>query len=210
MGRFISFRTILSPILGGVLIGASASISADPAGDARAIIESTSEKIICAMHNAREKEDGDPANLRGQIEAILVPHIDAIAMSRMALGDHWINASKDQKIAFAKQFRRLLARSYSTALAGYEGEIIEYRNGEISGGGKEATVRTEVFPKTGPSVPIHYTMSFYDDRWRMADVRIDGASLIANHSVNFTAQIQQGGIDNVIEQLRRHNRIDGA
>ena len=210
MSGFTASRA-LSPLLTGLLLlGATTITQAAPGDDAQAVIETTAEQIICAMHNAREKADSDPANLRGQVEAILVPHFDAIAMSRLALGDHWNSASKEQKIAFAKQFRRLLARSYSTALASYEGEIIEYQSGKVAAGGKEATVRTEIFPKNGPSIPIHYTMSLYDGNWRVVDVRIAGASLIINHSDNFTAQIQQGGLDHVIQQLRQHNAVEGA
>ena len=209
MDRFVSFRVIPFLAAALILMGASTAVSAEAADDAKAVIESTSKKLICAIHNSRGKKARDPANLRGQVEAILAPHFDAIAMSRLALGDHWGNASREQKIDFTKQFRRLLVRSYAATLAGYEGDAIEYKSGEVSGSGRKATVRTEIFPANGPSVPIHYTMNLYDGKWRMADVRIDGMSLVTNHRANFNEQIKAGGLDLVIEQLHEHNVVDG-
>ena len=52
-------------------------------------------------------------------------------------------------------------------------------------------------------------MNLYDGRWRVADVRVDGISLVTNYRTSFNDQINAGGLDGVIERLRAHNTGDG-
>ena len=84
-----------------------------------AVLETASRQMITAINANHEKIQADPSMVNGLVEEILMPHIDFISSSKWVLGKHWRRASKEQKLEFIRQFRGLLLRFYSAALAEY-------------------------------------------------------------------------------------------
>ncbi|NJN00628.1 MAG: hypothetical protein HC793_03205 [Aquincola sp.] len=51
------------------------------------------------------------------IETKVAPHFEFISMTRLAMGRNWRQATPDQHKALSREFRTLLVRTYTTALA---------------------------------------------------------------------------------------------
>ena len=66
-----------------------------------------------------------------------------------------------------------------------------------------ATVRTEVKRDNGDRVSVNYYMRKTPDGWKAWDVVIDGISYVNSYRQDFGAQIDQQGLDAVINRLEK-------
>ncbi len=66
--------------------------------------------------------------INGIVHQILLPHIDLESMSRSVVGrEYWSGATPLQKTAFKQAFTNLIIKVYSTPLASYEDDKIEFK-----------------------------------------------------------------------------------
>ncbi len=57
----------------------------------------------------------------------------------------------------------------------------------------------------GTPVPVNYTMRATPQGWKAWDITIEGISYVKNYRTDFGAEIDQKGIDAVIERLEAQN-----
>lgn len=181
--------------------------------DPKALLESVSNKMITALNDNRDGIKQDPAVTQRLIEEILIPHIDFITAAKYVLGKHWDTASKKQKIAFIKAFRKLLLRFYSSALTEYlnshDGQLdpkimVFFKPSDANA--KQLVVRSEVQPKSGKPVPVNYQMHITRKGWKVFDVSVEGVSVITTYKTSFASEIQQSGLDALIASLESRNQ----
>ena len=70
---------------------------------------------------------------------------------------------------------------------------------------KSATVRTEVLRDDGTPVPVNYRLRATPDGWKAWDVTIEGVSYVKNFRTDFAAEINDRGLEAVIERLEKQN-----
>lgn len=177
-----------------------------------ALLEETTDKMFAALNKDRAKIKQDPNHTQTLVEEILLPNIDIITASKYVLGKHWDTASKEQKLRFIREFRTMLLRFYSSALSEYlnthdeklEKSIMKYYPAN-EGDQKDVIVRSEVTPKNSKPVPVLYHMHLTDKGWRIYDVSVEGVSVITTYKTSFASDIQQKGLDTLIESLVDRN-----
>jgi phospholipid transport system substrate-binding protein len=64
-----------------------------------------------------------------------------------------------------------------------------------------ATVRTLVRRDDGTEVPVNYTLRSTSSGWKAWDVTIEGISYVKNFQTDFGAEINQKGLDHLIQRL---------
>jgi phospholipid transport system substrate-binding protein len=70
----------------------------------------------------------------------------------------------------------------------------------------QATVRTEVKRSDGTRVPVNYSMRATPAGWKAWDVTIEGISYVRNLRNDVGAEVDQRGLDAVIERLETESR----
>ncbi len=185
--------------------------SAEPAP--RETVEQATQDILATVRREEASMRGNPTHVRALIDQALAPYIDFPRMARLVLGKHWRSASSEQKVNFTREFRGLLVRFYSNALAEYLlkntiPEDIEMTVLPVAQkpGDKRVTVRTRVQAAGRAPVPVNY--SLYLNRgglWKVYDVSVDGISLLVNYRTSFANQIRDKGIDGLIRTLADNN-----
>ncbi|MGA8048822.1 MAG: ABC transporter substrate-binding protein [Burkholderiales bacterium] len=150
------------------------------------------------------RTDG-PWNITELVEPIL-PLFDFRQMTRLAVARSWPLASPEQQNALVAEFRTLLVRTYSTALARYRGQTIEYKPLRMAPGGTEVTVKSTVNQPGAERMAIDYDMEKTTAGWRVYDVKIAAISLITTYRSTFAQAIRDGGVDGLIESLSAGNR----
>lgn len=178
------------------------------------VLKKASDEMFIQLNANREKLSNNPAEVQKVIEQILLPHIDIISASKWVLGKHWRRASKDQKIRFIRQFRNLLLRFYSTALAEYLGDkkgkkldpgMIKFKRLRAAPEDTEVTVRSDVIPTSGKPIPVNYHMHLTKKGWRVYDVSVEGISIVTTYRTSFGSEISAHGLDSLIKSLSRKN-----
>lgn len=169
------------------------------------IVKDTSAQMLDALRKNRATLDQNPSRLYGLVNQIVLPHFDFELMSRWVLGKAWQQASPEQRHRFTEAFRVLLIRTYAKALLEYSDDEIRVLSPSAKVEGDDATVRTEVNPKTGQPIPINYSMHLGGDVWKVYDVTVGGVSLVTNYRSAFASQVRNQGLDAVIADLQQRN-----
>jgi phospholipid transport system substrate-binding protein len=156
---------------------------------------------------AKDKEiKSTKAKLVGLIDAKVLPHFNFVGMTRLAVGPAWNKATPEQKDQLSEQFKTLLVRTYSSALAAYSSQKFEFRPLRMKPGETDVTVTVRVLQQGAQPVPIEYSMEKTSAGWKVYDMVVGGVSLVANYRTEFANKIERSGIDGLIRDLQTKNR----
>jgi len=201
-------RGILAWVL--LLTGAAAASGAVPGPGPQELIETAAMRLLNALDADRLAARSDASRVRKLVDEILLPHFDTDYTARLVLGKHWRDATPEQRQRFIDAFYQSLLRNYGSALAEFTADrmtVLPFR-GDLATG--QATVRTEVKRSDGTRVPVSYTMRATPSGWKAWDVTIEGISYVRNLRNDVGAEVNQRGLDAVIERLEAEDPRDGA
>jgi len=205
-------KMILVALLGLVPLALSAQTApaakpavAVPGPGPQELMQKVSQDLLHELDASRAAITRDPTKLRALADKHLLPHFDVDYAARLVLGKHWRTATDAQKKRFIDAFYQSLMRNYGDAVAEFTAErlsILPFK-GDLASGA--ATIRTEVKRSNGTPVPVNYTMRATPEGWKAWDVTIEGISYVKNYRTDFGAEIDQKGIDAVIQRLEAQN-----
>lgn len=211
--RFKRTRSLLVCAgIGMILLAASAQDVPDENSNTPAAAnpsETPNEVVAIASTAIAEQLDGRQAHLKDHptelyalIDGLLLPHFDTRYAGRLVLGNHWRNATDEQRSRFVDVFYQFLVQSYADGILGFEQDSLTILPPEGEVDEKRAVVKTTIRMEDGTLVPVNYSMRNSAAGWRVYDVRIEGVSYIQNYRNQLNAEIKALGIDAVIERLQ--------
>ncbi|HHH43827.1 MAG TPA: ABC transporter substrate-binding protein [Gammaproteobacteria bacterium] len=168
------------------------------------VIRTATERVLNELRLEPERRK-DPEQLRMVIERHVAPHMDFVTLSRLTLGKNWRRATVAQRERFVREYGRLLVKVYSTALAGYSNQKVEYLSSKVNVDQRRATVRTRIVEPGQAPLAVDYGLRKIDGNWKIYDVRIEGISLVMNYRASFSEEISAHGFDGLIERLVLRN-----
>ncbi len=171
------------------------------------LLQSTSNQLISALQRNQATLKTKPQIVYAIVNQILLPHVDVMSMSSRALGrDAWLKAIPNQRKAFAQEFVTLLIRTYSSALAQYTNEKVNFlpMRGDYY---KQPRVQVNsvIVRESGPSINLSYRLMRENGQWMLYDFSVDGVSIIESFRSQFAGELQQSGIEGLISKLAQHN-----
>jgi phospholipid transport system substrate-binding protein len=171
------------------------------------LLQNTSNQLISALQRNQATLKTKPQIVYGIVNQILLPHVDVMNMSSKALGrEAWLRATPKQKQAFSQQFVTLLIRTYSSALAQYTNERVNFlpMRGDYNSQSR-VQVNSVIVRESGPSINLSYRMMRVGGQWMLYDFSVDGVSIIESFRSQFVEELQHNGIDGLITKLAQHN-----
>ncbi len=166
------------------------------------LIKDTSEEMIRILEQDRQRLIDDPEHVYRLATDILVPHVDMYRVSRLVLGKYWRRASRDQRMRFSKEFRRMLVRTYASALKQFRGQAdIDFLPMRDAPGNNNVIVNTKIAHAGAQPVSVSYRMHLKRGQWLVYDVKVEGVSLVTNYRSSFAHQIRQKGLDHLILRI---------
>ncbi len=175
-----------------------------PAPDA--MLQSVTLEVVAALKREREMNAGDTAQVANVVETKVLPLFDFNRMTQSAMARNWRLASPVQQTALVAEFKTLLVRTYSAALASYHGQTIEFRHLAIASADTEITVKSVVKqPGTAPE-NMDYDMEKTPAGWKVYDIKVAGVSLITTYRDTFSESVKDDGVDGLIKLLADKNR----
>jgi phospholipid transport system substrate-binding protein len=204
---------VIAALLTGLGIGAA--VAADPtpapatstapatvqADDPGKLVQSSAEGMLKDLDANREAYRKDPTKVNALVDKWLLPHFDTAYSARLVLGKHWRDASEDQRKRFVNAFYQSLLRNYSSALADFTSDRMKFLPAQVDG--DNATVRTEIKRSNGTRIPVNYSLRKTPDGWKAWDVVIEGISYVKSFREDFGAEIDQKGLDAVIQRIEK-------
>jgi phospholipid transport system substrate-binding protein len=174
-----------------------------------ALVKQTAEDVIEVIKNDKDIQSGNKQKIYALAEEKILPNFDFERVCRLVLGKNWRTATPEQQATFQKEFRSLLLRTYSTALAKYRNQTINYKPTSMDNESGVATVKTEIIQPSGPPISVDYSLSKNGTEWKVFDIVIESVSLVTNYRSQFGAEIRQNGIDSLNKKLADKNRAAG-
>ena len=179
---------------------AAASAEVDASGPSQ-LIESAANAMLKELDARRADFRKDPTKVYALVDRILLPHFDVDYAARLVLAKHWRTASPEQRKRFVDAFYKSLLNNYGDALVEFTGDRIKVLPAKVEPAATTATVRTEVKRNNGDKIPVNYSLRKGDDGWKAWDVTIEGISYVKSFREDFGAEIDQKGIEAVIQRL---------
>jgi phospholipid transport system substrate-binding protein len=207
-GGLSSFIILLSSAL--FVLNAVAASTASPQPGPEQLVKQTADQVLSKLQQERPELKAHPDKIYNLVKDIILPHFDFKRMSQWVLGANWRRATAEQRDHFLTEFRDLLVNTYGYALLRYENENIQYlptRGNPASG---RVEVRTQIQQPEGTSIPVDYQLYKKQGEWKVFDLSIDGMSLVTNYRSSFADQIQQIGLNGLINRLAQHNQDAAA
>jgi phospholipid transport system substrate-binding protein len=167
------------------------------------LVRNTVEEVLAVLKQNKERR-----LLEEIVEKKVLPHFDFRVMTQTAMGKSWRDATPAQKQALEREFRTLLVRTYTAALAEASGvdRAIEVRPLQMKPGDDYTTVRTLVKEPGRPPISIDYRMTLTDKIWKVTDIVAENASLVISYRGSFNTEISRSGIDGLIKVLEDKNK----
>jgi phospholipid transport system substrate-binding protein len=171
-----------------------------------ALLKRVTEEVVGTIRQDKAIQAGDAARIRALVEAKILPHFDFRRATQLAVGAHWRAATPEQQERLTREFRTLLVRTYSGALANYRDQVIEFRPLRARPGDTDVTVRSQVKQPGAEPVVIEYDLENTGAEWKVYDVRVAGISLVVTYRSSFSEEVRNRGIDGLIGTLAAKNR----
>ena len=195
------FSSLMVSLL--VAVGASNLAHAETAPDA--LIKQVSTDVLDAVKADKNIQAGDVQKVVALVDTKVMPHINFQRMTASAVGRYWRQATPDQQKRLQEEFKTLLVRTYSGALAQVKDQTVALKPMRSAPQDTEVVVRTEVRGK-GDAVQLDYRLEKAGDAWKIYDVNVLGVWLVENYRNSFAQEIGVSGIDGLIAKLAERNK----
>ncbi|WP_028293198.1 MlaC/ttg2D family ABC transporter substrate-binding protein [Oceanobacter kriegii] len=224
----IRIITLAMALMLSLLAPVSQALESDELGEhAHEVVRRVTTQVMERIDNNRHLYESDKARFYWELEDVLGPMVDFRRLTRKIMGKHYFKATKQQRIRFARAFKRSLLSSYATGLiefTDYEVRMLPPRD-DFEHTSSNTLVDLEVITPSGKVFPItqsmYYDLSSYS--WKAQNVVVNGinvgqlfneqfAQLVNDNDGNIGAAIEQW-IENLQEQgreLRQRAVIQGT
>ncbi|MEO8144402.1 MAG: ABC transporter substrate-binding protein [Betaproteobacteria bacterium] len=197
--RFATAAAAASLVLAGGVRAQSEAMAPD------VLVKTVTLEVVDIIKNDKDIQKGDRKKVIALIEAKVLPHFNFQAMTASATGRNWEKASAEQKARLTDEFKTLLVRTYSSALAAYSTQKFEFRPLRAKPTDTDVTVFVRIMQSGDQPVTIDYDMEKRPAGWKVWDVRVGGISLVANYRTEFDNLIRESGVEGLIKALNAKN-----
>ena len=149
--------------------------------------------MLQQLEAQREKLKTEPEHIKLLVRELIVPHFDFALMSQLVMGSYWSKFDLKQQQCFIAGFRNLLVERYAYILLSYDRQDIRYDAPKDIGSQGLRLVRQTISREGAKPLPVEYAMERMDDEWKVADLIIDGISLVRSHRGMFQSRIMAQG-----------------
>jgi len=206
------FLARVAAALGVVLVvGLSPAQAADEAPDA--LIQRLSGDMLQTLRADASLRSGDIAKVMALVDREVMPNVNFRRMTAAAVGPAWRQATPEQQQRLQDEFKTLLVRTYSGALAQVGDQTVTVRPLRAAPQDKDVLVRTEVRGRGDP-VQLDYRLEKTPGEgagWKIYNLNVLGVWLVETYRSQFAQEINKHsdarkGIDSLIAALAARNQ----
>ena len=202
------FPQVFAAVFGFAMLASGLPVrAADEAPDA--LIKRVSTEVIDAIKADKSVQGGDMTKVLSVVESQIMPNVNFTRMTASAVGRTWRQASPEQKKRLQDEFKTLLIRTYSGALAQVKEQAISMKPLRAAAADTEVIVRTEVLGRGDP-IQLDYRMEKVVSGWKIYDLNVLGVWLVETYRTQFAQEINAKGIDGLIASLAQRNKTNAG
>ena len=165
------------------------------------LVKKITQDVLDSVKSDKQLAAGDRQKALQLAEEKILPHVDFAEATRLAVGRSWNQASAEQKKRLTDEFRRMLVRTYSSAISAYQGQTMKVLPVRMKPADTDVTVRNQYIRPGAKPVQLDYAMHKTDGGWKIYDIVVEGVSLVLTYRSEFDAAVKQEGIDGLIKRM---------
>ncbi len=183
-----------------------AAHAADEAPDA--LVKRLSADVLDTIKADKSLQGGDINKIIALVDSKIMPNVNFQRMTAAAVGPGWRQATPAQQKRLQEEFKTLLVRTYSGALAQVSDQTITMKPLRASPEDKDLLVRSEVVGK-GEPIQLDYRLEKTPGQgagWKIYNLNVMGVWLVETYRSQFAQEINAKGIDGLIASLESRNQ----
>jgi phospholipid transport system substrate-binding protein len=185
-------------------VGAS-NVQAQAVKPPEVLIKEVSSDVLDTVKADNTIRAGDVQKVIALVDTKVMPYVDFQRMTASAVGRYWRQATPEQQKRLQDEFKILLVRTYSGALAQVKDQTVQLKPMRSSPEDTEVVVRSEVRGKGDP-IQLDYRLEKTPSGWKIYDVNVLGVWLVENYRNSFAQEIGANGVDGLIAKLAERNK----
>ena len=183
-----------------------AAHAVDEAPDA--LVKRLSADVLDTIKADKSLQGGDINKIIALVDSKIMPNVNFQRMTAAAVGPGWRQATPAQQKRLQEEFKTLLVRTYSGALAQVSDQTITMKPLRASPEDKDLLVRSEVVGK-GEPIQLDYRLEKTPGQgagWKIYNLNVMGVWLVETYRSQFAQEINAKGIDGLIASLESRNQ----
>ena len=202
-----SLAQLAAVFMVSAMLFAPAAHAADETPDG--LIKRVSTEVLDNIKSDKSVQAGDMTKVMALVESQIMPNVNFNRMTASAVGRSWRQATPEQQKKLQDEFKTLLIRTYSGALAQVRDQTINVKPLRAAVGDTEVVVRSEIIGRGDP-VPLDYRMEKTSTGWKIYDLNVLNIWLVETYRTQFAQEISAKGIDGLIAALSERNKSNAA
>ena len=190
-------------ILAAALLAQSSSFSQSVDGAAS---ESNPLGVIDALQSALIEAAAVPNLSLNERFELLAPAIisthDLAYIAQVAIRRQWDGLSADHSARYLSAFEQLSVMTYAARFDSVTSSSFELISAEDGASGR-AQVLTKILTMDGDAIPMNYVLHRVDGEWKIINIIADGVSDLALKRAEYRAVLNEGDIEDLIEELEK-------
>jgi phospholipid transport system substrate-binding protein len=182
------------------------AFAADEAPDA--FIKRLSDEILGQIKADEKVKSGDINRILALVDSKVMPNVNFARMTAATVGPAWRQATPEQKQKLQDEFKTLLIRTYSGALAQVSDQTISVKPMRSAPEDTEVVVRTEIRGR-GEPIQLDYRLEKTPGQgsgWKIYNLNVLGVWLVETYRSQFAEVSNSKGVDGLIAAIAERNR----
>ena len=210
MKRRVLGRMMASLLAVAAIAWVPAAQAADEAPDA--MIKRLSDEVLASIKSDKAIQGGDTNRILALVDGKIMPNVNFQRMTAAAVGPQWRQATPEQQKRLQDEFKILLVRTYSGALAQVDDQTISIKPQRSAATDTDVVVRTEIRGRGDP-IQLDYRLEKTPGQgagWKIYNLNVLGVWLVETYRSQFAQEISAKGIDGLIAALSERNKSNAG
>lgn len=169
------------------------------------LVKTVTSQVLDQIKADKQIQSGNIQRITELVNEKILPYTDFTRTTRLVMGRNWNTATPQQQQQIVEQFKMLLIRTYSGALAQVRNQEVQYKPFRADPSDTDVVVRSVVV-NNGSPIQLDYRLYKTPQGWKVYDINVLGAWLIQAYQQQFNEQIQQHGVAGLVQFLTARNQ----
>lgn len=174
------------------------------------MVKRLSDEVLAEIKADKAIQAGDTNRILALVDSKVMPNVDFARMTAATVGPAWRQATPEQKKRLMDEFKILLVRTYSGALAQVNDQTVSLKPQRYSPTDSEVVVRTEIRGR-GEPIELDYRMEKTPGQgsgWKIYNLNVLGVWLVETYRTQFSEVSNSKGVDGLIAALAERNKTN--
>ncbi|HEX2545525.1 MAG TPA: ABC transporter substrate-binding protein [Ramlibacter sp.] len=203
-------RLTAAVLTAGAMMAWPLAHAADEAPDV--MMKRLSDEVLNTIKTDKLVQSGDINRIMQVVDAKIMPNVNFARMTASAVGPAWRQATPEQRQRLQDEFKLLLVRTYSGALAQVSEETVTVKPMRSAPADTDVVVRSEIRGR-GEPIQLEYRLEKTPGQgtgWKIYNLNVLGVWLVETYRSQFAQEINAKGVDGLIASLSERNRSNNA